>query len=89
MGYAEIELPNGTTHRVGEEDVVVAVDPADNEDERQQVLAGLVLSGGRPYILITIDPPTGAAEITHYGFTDDKIGAGLVELGQNLIEAGR
>lgn len=50
-------------------------------------LRGLVLSGGRPYILITVtDPETGASEVSGAGFEPEAIPAALREIA-DLIEA--
>lgn len=99
MGYAEIELPNGQTRRIGDpadEGIgyaeAMAVGEANELDpltpgqaEYQRQLARLVISGGKPYILIVVDPETTQASVTWQGFTDPAaIAQGLAEIARDM-----
>jgi hypothetical protein len=87
MGYAEIELPNGQTRRIGgEEEPANELDPlTPGQAEYQRQLARLVISGGKPYILIVVDPETTQASVTWQGFTDPAaIAQGLAEIARDM-----
>lgn len=86
MGYAEIELPNGQTHRIGGEEPANELDPlTPGQEEYQRQLSHLVISGGRPYILIVVDPETTQAKVTWQGFNDPAaIAQGLAEIARDM-----
>jgi len=59
----------------------------DDVDEDQLDLRGLVMSGGRPYILITLmEPEVGGVDVSHIGIDPAAIPSALREIA-DLFEA--
>lgn len=92
MGHAEIVLPNGAVKQLGDPGDVELVNesdlaPYDEEaaDRQYQVdLRNFVISGGRPYILITVDPETSQVQLSSYGIELNRIAEGLREIADDF-----
>lgn len=73
---------------------VITNNPVVDEDLGDEDMAAfirdartLAISGGRPYILITVDPETAEARMEQYGFQPDSVGEALREVAE-VFESG-